>query len=68
MQELENRKREGLGIQKALYIIDMNNGFVNFGPMANKAYNALVKEQLRMIEKIRRENGQVNFVLEGHTA
>lgn len=67
MQESSNQKREGLGIQKALYIIDMNNGFVNFGPMANKAYNALVKEQLRMIEKIRRENGQVNFVLEGHT-
>lgn len=67
MQKLENQKKEGLDIQKALYIIDMNNGFVNFGPMANKAYNALVKEQLRMIEKIRRENGQINFVLEGHT-
>ena len=53
-------------IEKALYIIDMNNGFVNFGSMANKAYNALVPEQLKMIEKIRGENGQINFVLEGH--
>ncbi len=53
-------------IQKALYIIDMNNGFVNFGAMANKKYNALVPEQQRMIEKIRRENGLINFILEGH--
>ena len=45
----------------------MNNGFVHFGPMANPAYNGLVKEQLRMIEKIRREDGLINFVLEGHT-
>ena len=54
-------------IEKALYIIDMNNGFVNFGAMANPAYNALVPEQLRMIQKIRKEKGLVNFVLDGHT-
>ncbi|MCI8574874.1 MAG: cysteine hydrolase [Bacilli bacterium] len=53
-------------VEKALYIIDMNNGFVNFGAMANPAYNALVPEQLRMIKKIRRERGQINFILEGH--
>ena len=53
-------------IEKALYIIDMNNGFVNFGAMANPKYNELVPEQLKTIEKIRRENGQVNFILEGH--
>lgn len=53
-------------VEKALYIIDMNNGFVNFGAMANPAYNTLVPEQLRMIEKIRKESGQINFVLEGH--
>lgn len=52
--------------KKALYIIDMNNGFVNFGNMANPAYNILVPEQLRMIEKVRREDGLINFVLEGH--
>lgn len=51
---------------KALYMIDMNNGFVNFGAMANTSYNALVPEQLRMIEKFRKENELVNFVLEGH--
>lgn len=53
-------------IEKALYIIDMNNGFVNFGAMANPLYNNLVPEQLKMIEKIRKENGQINFILEGH--
>lgn len=53
-------------VKKALYIIDMNNGFVNFGAMANPAYNKLVPEQLKTIEKIRKENGQVYFVLEGH--
>lgn len=53
-------------VEKALYIIDMNNGFVNFGAMANPSYNALVPEQLRMIKKVRNENGQINFILEGH--
>ena len=53
-------------VEKALYIIDMNNGFVNFGAMANSKYNDLVPEQLRMIRKIREEKGIVNFILEGH--
>lgn len=53
-------------IEKALYIIDMNNGFVNFGTMANPSYNNLISEQIKMIEKIRKEKGQVNFILEGH--
>ena len=64
------RKKQGIlkpeEIEKALYIIDMNNGFVNFGAMANSTYNNLVPEQLKMVEKIRRENGQINFILEGH--
>ncbi len=52
--------------KKVLFIIDMNNGFVNFGAMANPAYNALVPEQLKMIDKFKRENGKINFILEGH--
>lgn len=52
--------------KKALYIIDMNNGFVNFGAMANQKYNDLVPEQLKMIEKFQKENGKINFILEGH--
>lgn len=53
-------------VEKALYIIDMNNGFVNFGPMANPKYNDLVPEQIRMIKKVRDEKGIVNFILEAH--
>ncbi len=52
--------------KKALYMIDMNNGFVNFGAMANPEYNKLVPEQLKMMEKFRREDEAVNFILEGH--
>lgn len=51
---------------KALFIVDMNNGFVNFGAMHNKEYNKLVPEQLRLIEKFRREEQLVNFIMEGH--
>jgi len=53
-------------VDKALYNIDMNNGFVNFGAMANPKYNKLVPEQLKLIEKMRKEKGIVNFILEGH--
>jgi len=52
--------------EKVLYNIDMNNGFVNFGPMANPLYNKLVPEQIKMIKKILHENGQLNFILENH--
>ncbi len=52
---------------KALFIVDMNNGFVNFGAMANPEYNRLVPEQLKMVGKFRKEKELVNFVLEGHT-
>lgn len=51
---------------KLVYDIDMNEGFVNFGAMANPKYNDLVPETLKLIEKVRRENGIVDFILEGH--
>lgn len=52
--------------KKALYMIDMNNGFVNEGAMANNEYRKLIPEQLKMINKFRSEGELVNFVLEGH--
>ena len=57
MEKLEKRTitKEDEEFRKALYMIDMNNGFVNFGAMANPKYNDLVPEQLRLIEKFRRE-------------
>lgn len=59
MKELEK-------YEKAIYIVDMNNGFVNFGAMANPKYNELVPEQVKLVNKIRKEEGLVNFILEGH--
>ncbi len=59
MKELEK-------FEKAIYIVDMNNGFVNFGAMANPKYNDLVPEQVKLVNKIRKEDGLVNFILEGH--
>ena len=52
--------------KKALYIVDMNNGFVNFGAMANPKYNELVPEQVKLVNKMREEEELVNFILEGH--
>lgn len=52
--------------EKTIFVIDMNNGFVNFGAMANPKYNALVPEQLDAIEMVRNDNGLVNFILKGH--
>lgn len=64
---MTNEKIKNLKVySKALYMIDMNNGFVNFGAMANPAYNELVPEQLKLIEYFRKEDELVNFVLEGH--
>ena len=63
----EQKKKSKLkDYKKALYIIDMNNGFVNFGDMANPEYNKLVPEQLKLINKMREEEELVNFILEGH--
>ena len=46
-----NMTKEDVEFLKALFMIDMNNGFVNFGPMANPKYNDLVPEQQALIEK-----------------
>ena len=61
-----NMTKEDVEFLKALFIIDMNNGFVNFGPMANPKYNDLVPEQQALIEMFREEDELVNFILENH--
>ena len=65
-KEAEDKNITKKQFAKALFIVDMNNGFVNFGAMANPTYNGLVPEQLKLIEKFRREEQLVNFILEGH--
>lgn len=64
--EQERLNEEEEECTKALYNIDMVQGFVNMGAMSNPAYNALVPEQLRMIDKFRKENELVTFICEGH--
>lgn len=61
-----NMTKEDVKFLKALFMIDMNNGFVNFGPMANPKYNDLVPEQQALIEMFREEDELVNFILENH--
>ena len=61
-----NMTKEDVEFLKALFIIDMNNGFVNFGPMANPKYNDLVPEQQALVEMFREEDELVNFILENH--
>lgn len=61
-----NMTKEDVDFLKTLFMIDMNNGFVNFGPMANPKYNDLVPEQQALIEMFREEDELVNFILENH--
>ena len=61
-----NMTKEDVEFLKTLFMIDMNNGFVNFGPMANPKYNDLVPEQQALIEMFREEDELVNFILENH--
>lgn len=65
-EEVKEKEISKKVFTKALFIVDMNNGFVNFGAMANQSYNRLVPEQLKLIEKFRKEEQLVNFILEGH--
>ena len=61
-----NMTKEDVDFLKTLFMIDMNNGFVNYGPMANPKYNDLVPEQQALIEMFREEDELVNFILENH--
>lgn len=61
-----NMTKEDVEFLKTIFMIDMNNGFVNFGPMANPKYNDLVPEQQALIEMFREEDELVNFILENH--
>lgn len=65
-EEAQRRQISKKQFTKALFIVDMNNGFVNFGNMAIQKYNELVPEQQKLIDKFRREEELVNFIMEGH--
>ena len=53
--------------RRALYNIDMVEGFVNIGAMANKDYNLLVPEQIKVADDFVESGDSLNFVGEGHS-
>lgn len=63
---MNNRILKDEEVETLLYNIDMDNGFVDFGTMANPEYKKLIPEQLKLIKYVRSQNGVVSFVLEGH--
>ena len=52
--------------KRALYNIDMVQGFVNFGAMANPDYNKMVPEQLRIMKDFLKTGDAINLIGEGH--
>lgn len=52
--------------RRVVYNIDMVEGFVNFGAMANPLYNDLVPEQIKIMDEFVEENEAINFIGEGH--
>lgn len=66
MNEKQKKVKELKNYKKVLYNIDMVEGFVNFGAMANKDYNNLVPEQLKIMDDFVKENELINFIGEGH--
>lgn len=66
MNEKEMKVKELKEYKKVLYNIDMVEGFVNFGAMANTSYNNLVPEQLKIMTDFVKENELITFIGEGH--
>lgn len=53
--------------KRALYNIDMVEGFVNIGAMSNKDYNLLVPEQIKLMEDFKNSGDSINMIGEGHS-
>lgn len=52
--------------QRMLYVIDMVNGFTKFGALADPYIMHTVAEQIKLIEKFKKENQGVIFVKDCH--
>ena len=52
--------------EKSVYLIDMVEGFVNTGAMANPSYNELVPEQVRVIDDFVKSGESINLIGEWH--
>ena len=66
LMKREMIKKELQDYKKALYCIDMVEGFVNFGAMANPSYNSLISEQLKIMASLSSTGESLNFIGEGH--
>lgn len=52
--------------KKALYVIDMVNGFVNEGPLHDKHIRGTIAEQIKLLESMKKEGEGIAFVKENH--
>lgn len=64
MRTVEELKR----YKKALYVIDMVNGFVNEGPLHDKHIRGTIPEQIKLLEMMKKEGESIAFVKENHGA
>lgn len=53
--------------RKMLYTIDMVNGFVNMGALHDKHIRGTIPEQIKLIEKFRKEREGIAFIKDCHT-
>ena len=53
--------------KKMLYVVDMVNGFVNEGVLHDKHINVIIPEQIKLIEKFKKENEGIAFIKDTHT-
>lgn len=60
------KEKELNEIRKSVYLIDMVEGFVNTGAMANLLYNELVPEQEKVLNYFKQDGESINLIGEWH--
>lgn len=61
------KKNELKDLQKVLYNIDMVKGFAKEGKISDKGIMEAVSEQIKLIEKFRKENQGLGIIKDNHT-
>lgn len=60
------KEKELNEFERSVYLIDMVEGFVNTGAMANPSYNELVPEQVRVLDDFAKSGESINLIGEWH--
>ena len=60
------KEKELNEFERSVYLIDMVEGFVNTGAMANPSYNKLVPEQVRVLDDFVKSGESINLIGEWH--